>query len=293
MRSTRRISGALARPASRCYAHPSIACAGDSCTERIRPSRKGPTCQPTLLRRIRSTSSMDHPDLRIVTGLLGAATVILGIVLLFNPTSAAHLLAVLIGIGFIVGGILEIAVGWSLGSRFGATVLGGDAGARRPRRRLLAEGDAVDGRPDRRSVADRARRRPHRHRGDRARPHTGLGMAGHRGCRQRPRRRARDRLAARHRAGAGRHPRDRDHAVRGAAARGRLRAESRRYRVTGPAGADGRGRGARCGERRPDGAAAAGGTGPADQVGTRPAYRTAGGASASGSRRSTAASTAR
>jgi uncharacterized membrane protein HdeD (DUF308 family) len=59
-----------------------------------------------------------------VTGLLGAATLALGIVLLFNPTSAAHLLAVLIGAAFVVGGGLEVAVGWSRGQRVGAVILG-------------------------------------------------------------------------------------------------------------------------------------------------------------------------
>lgn len=72
----------------------------------------------------RHTGGVSHPDLRVVTGLLGAATVVLGIVLLFNPTSAAHLLAVLIGIAFMIGGVLEIAVGWTVGSRLAATVLG-------------------------------------------------------------------------------------------------------------------------------------------------------------------------
>jgi uncharacterized membrane protein HdeD (DUF308 family) len=67
---------------------------------------------------------VSHTDLRVVSGLLGAATLALGIVLLFNPTSAAHLLSVLIGIAFIIGGVLEIAVGWSVGSRLGAAVLG-------------------------------------------------------------------------------------------------------------------------------------------------------------------------
>ncbi|MGY1731541.1 HdeD family acid-resistance protein [Geodermatophilus sp. SYSU D01045] len=60
---------------------------------------------------------------RVVVGLLGLAVVVLGIVLLANPVAAARSLAVLIGISFVVGGLLEIAVGWDSGRSRGAAVL--------------------------------------------------------------------------------------------------------------------------------------------------------------------------
>jgi uncharacterized membrane protein HdeD (DUF308 family) len=53
-----------------------------------------------------------HTGLRVVVGILGAAALVVGIVLLFNPVAAARSLALLIGLSLAVGGLLEIAVGW-------------------------------------------------------------------------------------------------------------------------------------------------------------------------------------
>ncbi|MGY1753492.1 HdeD family acid-resistance protein [Blastococcus sp. SYSU D01042] len=66
-----------------------------------------------------------HAGARIVVALLGLATFVLGVVLLANPVRAANALALLVGIAFVVGGLLEIAVGWDVGPRWAAVVLGG------------------------------------------------------------------------------------------------------------------------------------------------------------------------
>ncbi|MGY1592471.1 HdeD family acid-resistance protein [Geodermatophilus sp. SYSU D00708] len=66
-----------------------------------------------------------HKGLRIAVGLLGVAVVVVGIVLLFNPVAAARSLALLLGLAFVVGGLLEIAVGWDAERhRTGSLVLG-------------------------------------------------------------------------------------------------------------------------------------------------------------------------
>lgn len=44
--------------------------------------------------------------------MLGVAAVVVGVVLLFHPYAAAHTLALLIGLALVIGGGLEIAVGW-------------------------------------------------------------------------------------------------------------------------------------------------------------------------------------
>ena len=62
--------------------------------------------------------------MRVVVGVLGAATLVVGVVLLFNPVAAAHTLALLIGLAFVVGGLLEIAAGWDSGRRWASFVLG-------------------------------------------------------------------------------------------------------------------------------------------------------------------------
>ena len=62
-----------------------------------------------------------HSGLRIAVGLLGLAALVIGIVLLFNPVAAARSLALLLGLSFIVGGLLEIAVGWDAEKRRGAS----------------------------------------------------------------------------------------------------------------------------------------------------------------------------
>jgi uncharacterized membrane protein HdeD (DUF308 family) len=66
-----------------------------------------------------------HTGMRIAAALVGVATVVVGVVLLFNPVEAARTLALLIGLAFVLGGLLEVAVGWESGSRWGSVVLGG------------------------------------------------------------------------------------------------------------------------------------------------------------------------
>ena len=58
-----------------------------------------------------------HTGMRVVIGLLGVAALVLGVVLLFNPVAAARSLAVLLGLAFVIGGMLEIAVGWDVEKR--------------------------------------------------------------------------------------------------------------------------------------------------------------------------------
>jgi uncharacterized membrane protein HdeD (DUF308 family) len=53
-----------------------------------------------------------HTGMRVAVGLLGLAAVAVGVVLLFNPVAAARTLALLLGLAFVIGGLLEIAVGW-------------------------------------------------------------------------------------------------------------------------------------------------------------------------------------
>jgi uncharacterized membrane protein HdeD (DUF308 family) len=65
-----------------------------------------------------------HTGLRIAVGVLGAATLVIGVVLLFNPVAAAHTLALLIGAALVLGGLLEVAVGWAAGRGWSALVFG-------------------------------------------------------------------------------------------------------------------------------------------------------------------------
>jgi uncharacterized membrane protein HdeD (DUF308 family) len=60
------------------------------------------------------------------TGLavFGGAAVIVGGVLLFNPFAAVRTLALLLGLSLVIGGCLEIALGWESGRRVSAIVLG-------------------------------------------------------------------------------------------------------------------------------------------------------------------------
>ncbi|MFL6094074.1 MAG: DUF308 domain-containing protein, partial [Blastococcus sp.] len=69
-------------------------------------------------------SPSHHTGLRVAVGVLGAATVVVGVVLLFNPVAAARTLALLIGLAFVLGGLLEIAAGWESGRRALSVVLG-------------------------------------------------------------------------------------------------------------------------------------------------------------------------
>jgi uncharacterized membrane protein HdeD (DUF308 family) len=66
-----------------------------------------------------------HPGVRVAVGLLGLAAVVVGVVLLFNPVAAAKSLALLLALSFVVGGLLEIAVGWDTKGRWASVLLGG------------------------------------------------------------------------------------------------------------------------------------------------------------------------
>jgi uncharacterized membrane protein HdeD (DUF308 family) len=73
-----------------------------------------------------NASPSRHTGLRVVVGILGAAALVVGVVLLFNPVAAARSLALLIGLSLAIGGLLEIAVGWgSEKRRWLSVVLGG------------------------------------------------------------------------------------------------------------------------------------------------------------------------
>src|SRR3954470_1580962 len=62
---------------------------------------------------------------RIGLVVLGAAALVVGVVLLLNPDVAAHTLALLIGLGLVLGGCLEIAGREATGSsRVGSVVVG-------------------------------------------------------------------------------------------------------------------------------------------------------------------------
>jgi uncharacterized membrane protein HdeD (DUF308 family) len=62
---------------------------------------------------------------RIGLVVLGAAALVVGVVLLLNPDVAAHTLALLIGLGLVLGGCLEIAGREATGSsHLGAVVVG-------------------------------------------------------------------------------------------------------------------------------------------------------------------------
>jgi uncharacterized membrane protein HdeD (DUF308 family) len=63
-----------------------------------------------------------HTGMRVAVGVLGLAALVVGVVLLFNPVAAARSLALLLGLSFIVGGLLEIAVGWDAEKRRGASL---------------------------------------------------------------------------------------------------------------------------------------------------------------------------
>ena len=62
---------------------------------------------------------------RIALGVLGAAAVVVGVVLLANPVAAARTLALLLGLSLVLAGSLEIALGWDTDRRGLTTVLGG------------------------------------------------------------------------------------------------------------------------------------------------------------------------
>jgi uncharacterized membrane protein HdeD (DUF308 family) len=56
--------------------------------------------------------------------LFGGAAIIVGGILLFNPYAAVRTLALLLGLSLVIGGCLEIALGWESGRRTAAILLG-------------------------------------------------------------------------------------------------------------------------------------------------------------------------
>src|SRR4051794_41838134 len=69
-------------------------------------------------------SQSKHTGIRVAVGILGLAAVVVGVVLLFHPVAAAHTLALLVGLALVVGGLLEVAVGWDSDRRAGPVILG-------------------------------------------------------------------------------------------------------------------------------------------------------------------------
>jgi uncharacterized membrane protein HdeD (DUF308 family) len=69
-------------------------------------------------------SPSKHTGIRIAAAVVGLATVVVGVVLLFNPVAAAHTLALLLGLAFVLGGLLEITIGWESRSRGASAALG-------------------------------------------------------------------------------------------------------------------------------------------------------------------------
>jgi uncharacterized membrane protein HdeD (DUF308 family) len=61
---------------------------------------------------------------RTVMAVFGVAAVLVGGVLLFNPFAAARTLALLVGLALVIGGCLEIALGWDSDRRGPAILLG-------------------------------------------------------------------------------------------------------------------------------------------------------------------------
>jgi uncharacterized membrane protein HdeD (DUF308 family) len=56
--------------------------------------------------------------------VFGAAALVVGGVLLFNPYAAVRTLALLLGLALVIGGCMEIALGWDSGRRGSSLVLG-------------------------------------------------------------------------------------------------------------------------------------------------------------------------
>jgi uncharacterized membrane protein HdeD (DUF308 family) len=65
-----------------------------------------------------------HTGVRVAIGLFGLAALVVGVVLIFDPVAAARSLALLVGLAFIVGGLLEMAAGWDGDHRALTTILG-------------------------------------------------------------------------------------------------------------------------------------------------------------------------
>jgi uncharacterized membrane protein HdeD (DUF308 family) len=61
---------------------------------------------------------------RVLVAVLGAAAVLVGLFLLFNPFAAARTLALLFGLAMVISGALELAVGWDSDRRGPSIALG-------------------------------------------------------------------------------------------------------------------------------------------------------------------------
>jgi uncharacterized membrane protein HdeD (DUF308 family) len=63
-----------------------------------------------------------HTGMRVLIGALGVAALVVGVVLLFDPVAAARSLALLLGLSFVIGGLLEMAVGLGAGRGRGVSL---------------------------------------------------------------------------------------------------------------------------------------------------------------------------
>lgn len=61
---------------------------------------------------------------RAAIAVFGAAAVVVGIVLTFNPVAAARTLGLLVGLALVITGLLEMAVAWDSDHRVGGMLLG-------------------------------------------------------------------------------------------------------------------------------------------------------------------------
>jgi uncharacterized membrane protein HdeD (DUF308 family) len=69
------------------------------------------------------TTPTGHTGIRVAVGVLGLAALVIGVVLLFHPTAAARTLALLLGLSLVIGGLLEMAVGWGAEKRRWASII--------------------------------------------------------------------------------------------------------------------------------------------------------------------------
>jgi uncharacterized membrane protein HdeD (DUF308 family) len=71
---------------------------------------------------VTGASPARHTGRRVAVGLLGVAALVVGVVLLFDPVAAARTLALLLGLSLVIGGLLEVAVGWDARTRRGISI---------------------------------------------------------------------------------------------------------------------------------------------------------------------------
>ena len=60
------------------------------------------------------TQAIHHRRNRLIMALLGFAGIAAGIIVVANPDIGLNTLALLVGIGFLVRGVLAVAAGWQL-----------------------------------------------------------------------------------------------------------------------------------------------------------------------------------